>query len=66
MKTPTTALIVVDVQRDFMTGGALAVPLPGQDLPAAETNCMERWHDGERLKGAIPFIVVARFGQPLR
>jgi len=28
-------------------------------------NCMERWHDGERLKGAIPFIVVARFGQPL-
>ena len=37
MNTPATALIVVDVQRDFMTGGALAVPLPGQDLPAAET-----------------------------
>jgi nicotinamidase/pyrazinamidase len=37
MKTPATALIIVDVQRDFMTGGALAVPLPGQDLPAAET-----------------------------
>lgn len=37
MKTPATGLIVVDVQRDFMTGGALAVPLPGQALPAAET-----------------------------
>ena len=37
MKTPPTALIVVDVQCDFMTGGALAVPLPGQELPAAET-----------------------------
>jgi nicotinamidase/pyrazinamidase len=37
MNTPATALIVVDVQRDFMTGGALAVPLPGQGLPAAET-----------------------------
>jgi nicotinamidase/pyrazinamidase len=32
-----TALIVVDVQCDFMTGGALAVPLPGQGLPAAES-----------------------------
>lgn len=30
------ALVVVDVQRDFMTGGALAVPLPGEDLPAPE------------------------------
>lgn len=37
MKNPATALIVVDVQRDFMTGGALAVPLPGQNLPEAET-----------------------------
>jgi len=37
MKTPATALIVVDVQRDFMTGGALAVPMPNQGLPAAET-----------------------------
>jgi len=36
MKTPRPALVVVDVQRDFMTGGALAVPLPGQGLPAAE------------------------------
>lgn len=36
MNPPATALLVVDVQRDFMTGGALAVPLPGQDLPAAE------------------------------
>jgi nicotinamidase/pyrazinamidase len=40
MKTPenktTTALIVVDVQRDFMTGGALAVPLAGENLPAPE------------------------------
>lgn len=33
---PGTALIVVDVQRDFMTGGALAVPLPGEALPAPE------------------------------
>lgn len=30
------ALVVVDVQRDFMTGGALAVPLPGEKLPPAE------------------------------
>jgi nicotinamidase/pyrazinamidase len=36
MKPSHTALIVVDVQRDFMTGGALAVPLPGEALPAAE------------------------------
>jgi nicotinamidase/pyrazinamidase len=36
VKTPLTALVVVDVQRDFMTGGALAVPLPAQGLPAAE------------------------------
>jgi nicotinamidase/pyrazinamidase len=35
--TPRSALIVVDVQRDFMTGGALAVPLPGETLPQAET-----------------------------
>ena len=28
-------------------------------------NCMERWHEGERLKGIIPFIVVARKGQTL-
>jgi nicotinamidase/pyrazinamidase len=33
---PATALIVVDVQRDFMTGGALAVPLAGEKLPAPE------------------------------
>lgn len=31
------ALIVVDVQRDFMTGGALAVPLANEALPAPET-----------------------------
>lgn len=37
MKTLPAALLVVDVQRDFMTGGALAVPLPDQGLPAAET-----------------------------
>jgi nicotinamidase/pyrazinamidase len=36
MNTLVQALIVVDVQRDFMTGGALAVPLPGQNLPAPE------------------------------
>jgi nicotinamidase/pyrazinamidase len=37
MKTNTRkALVVVDVQRDFMTGGALAVPLPGEGLPAPE------------------------------
>lgn len=30
------ALIVVDVQHDFMTGGALAVPLAGEDLPLPE------------------------------
>jgi nicotinamidase/pyrazinamidase len=38
MTTPLrrTALVVVDVQRDFMTGGALAVPLAGEALPAAE------------------------------
>ena len=30
------ALIVVDVQRDFMTGGTLAVPLPGEKLPDPE------------------------------
>lgn len=34
---PGTALIVVDVQRDFMTGGALAVPLPGEALPPPES-----------------------------
>ncbi|MDR0352783.1 MAG: nicotinamidase [Opitutaceae bacterium] len=33
---PAVALIVVDVQRDFMTGGALAVPLAGENLPAPE------------------------------
>ncbi len=33
---PAAALIVVDVQRDFMTGGALAVPLAGENLPAPE------------------------------
>jgi nicotinamidase/pyrazinamidase len=33
---PGVALIVVDVQRDFMTGGALAVPLAGEKLPAPE------------------------------
>jgi nicotinamidase-related amidase len=27
-------LTVVDVQNDFMTGGAPAVPLPGEKLPA--------------------------------
>lgn len=37
MKTNTRkALVVVDVQRDFMTGGALAVPLPGEGLPPPE------------------------------
>ena len=30
------ALIVVDVQNGFRTGGNLATPLPGQGLPAAE------------------------------
>lgn len=33
---PATALIVTDVQNDFMTGGALAVPLAGEKLPAPE------------------------------
>jgi nicotinamidase/pyrazinamidase len=33
---PAAALIVVDAQRDFMTGGALAVPLAGENLPLPE------------------------------
>ena len=37
MKPTLTALLVVDVQRDFMTEGALAVPLPNQGLPSPET-----------------------------
>lgn len=28
-------------------------------------NCMNRWHEGERLKNEIPFIVIARIGNPL-
>ena len=37
MDTPVTnALIVVDVQRGFMTGGNLATPLAGEALPAPE------------------------------
>jgi nicotinamidase/pyrazinamidase len=32
-----TALIIVDVQRGFMTGGNLATPLANQGLPAPET-----------------------------
>ena len=28
-------------------------------------NCMDRWHQGERLKQIIPFLVVARIGHPL-
>lgn len=28
-------------------------------------NCMERWHESERIKNEIPFIVIARAGHPL-
>ena len=62
--TPTDCLLIIDVQNDFLPGGALAVPDGDQVIPAvnrlakafgplARTVLTQDWHPREHVSFAV-------------